>query len=106
MYRNNAYTAKMLADDLDTNLRYLSRVLAGCYGMNYKTLVNKLRIEEAMDMLGKEEYDGINMEDIGTAVGFMNKQSFFAYFTKVTGTTPLKYRNGIRRHKNSEEQNI
>lgn len=92
MYKSNGYTARMLAKDLNTNLRYVSQVLSECYGMNYKTFVNKLRVEDAMEMLGNRKYDDVTVEDIGTAVGFLNKQSFFTYFTRISGVTPLRYR--------------
>lgn len=96
MYRFNDYTVRMLAKDLNTNLRYISLVLNECYGMNYKTFVNKLRVEDAMAMLSNEEYDDVNIEDIGTAVGFLNKQSFFTYFTRIAGMTPLKFRKMMK----------
>lgn len=49
-----------------------------------------------MAMLSNEEYDSMNVEDIGTAAGFLNKQSFFTYFIKIAGTTPLRYRKNVR----------
>lgn len=96
MYRSNDYTVRMLAKDLNTNLRYVSLVLNECYGMNYKTFVNKFRVEDAMAMLGDKEYDDVNIEDIGSAVGFLNKQSFFTYFTRIAGMTPLKFRKMMK----------
>jgi len=102
MYKDNDYTVKRLAEELNTNVRYVSLVLGECYGMNYKTFVNKLRIEDAMTMLRSEEYDDVSVEDIGTAVGFLNRQSFFTYFTKIAGTTPRRYRSGIREAREKE----
>ena len=96
MYKKNDYTVRQLAEDLKTNPRYVSMVLSECYGMNYKTFVNKFRVEDAMAMLSNEEYDSMNVEDIGTAAGFLNKQSFFTYFIKIAGTTPLRYRKNVR----------
>lgn len=104
MYRNNDYTVRSLANDLNTNLRYVSQVLNECYGMNYKTFVNKFRVEDAMNMLGNEEYDGVNVVDIGTAVGFLNKQSFFTYFVKITGKTPMRYRNDVILSRKEDKQ--
>lgn len=92
MYKDNSYTVKQLAEDLKTNVRYIALVLDDCYGMNYKSFVNKFRVEDAMTMLRDKAYGDVCVEDIGTAVGFMNKQSFFTNFTKVTGTTPQRYR--------------
>lgn len=96
MYRDNGYGVRQLAEDLNTNVRYISIVLSECYGMNYSSFINKIRIDEAVVMLEDKEYDDVCIEDICTAVGFMNRQSFFTYFTRFMGTTPRKFRESRR----------
>lgn len=96
MYRDNGYNVRRLAEDLNTNVRYISIVLAECYGMNYSSFINKFRVDDAVAMLENEKYDDFSIEDICTAVGFMNRQSFFTYFTRFTGTTPQKFREKRR----------
>jgi AraC-like DNA-binding protein len=54
--------------------------------------VNELRIEEAMNMLADKRYIDLDMEDVSDAVGFSNRQSFYAAFLKENGCTPREYR--------------
>jgi AraC-like DNA-binding protein len=60
--------------------------------MNYTSLVNKYRIEEAMALLVDRRYKDLNMEDISDMVGFSNRQSFYASFYKINGCTPRAYK--------------
>ena len=62
------------------------------FHMNYTSFVNKFRVEEAMTLLSDRRYAKYNMEDISTMVGFSNRQSFYASFYKLTGTTPREYK--------------
>lgn len=92
MYRDKNFSARLLADELDTNTRYISAVVNVCFNMNYTSLVNKYRIEDAKTLLSDKRYDTLRMEDIGDMVGFSNRQSFYASFYKYTGKSPKQYR--------------
>ena len=75
-FKDKNYSAKQLAEDLNTNTRY----------------INKFRIQEAMSLLVDRRYQDLNMEDISDMVGFSNRQSFYASFYKINGITPREYR--------------
>lgn len=91
-YKDPEYSAKQMAIDLRTNTRYISAVVSVRFGKNYSTLVNEYRIEEAKYLLVDKRYLDANIEDVGTMVGFANRQSFYAAFYKFTGETPRGYR--------------
>lgn len=91
-YKDPEYSAKKMAIDLGTNTRYISAVVSVRFGKNYSTLVNEYRVEEAKYLLVDKRYVDANIEDIGTMVGFANRQSFYAAFYKFTGQTPRGYR--------------
>lgn len=91
-YKEKSYSAKQLADDLNTNTRYISAVVNVRFHMNYTSYVNKYRIQEAMSLLVDRRYQELNMEDISDMVGFSNRQSFYASFYKINGITPRDYR--------------
>ncbi len=91
-YKDKGYSAKKLAEDLGTNTRYISAVVNVRFHMNYTSFVNQHRIREAMTMLTDKRYLDLNMEDIADAVGFSNRQSFYASFYKINGMTPRDYR--------------
>jgi len=91
-FKDKDYSARRLAEDLGTNTRYISAVVNVRFHMNYTSFVNKFRVEEAMTLLSDRRYAKYNMEDISTMVGFSNRQSFYASFYKLTGTTPREYK--------------
>lgn len=91
-YKEKNYSAKQLAEDLNTNTRYISAVVNVRFHMNYTSYVNKYRIQEAMSLLVDKRYQELNMEDISDMVGFANRQSFYASFYKINGITPREYR--------------
>lgn len=91
-YRNPNYSAQLLAEELGTNTRYISAVINLRFQDNYSQMVNDFRIKDAMYMLKDKHNDGMTVEDIALAVGFANRQSFYAAFYKRTGTSPREYR--------------
>ncbi len=92
-YRDPEYSAQKLARELDTNPRYLSAVINSRFGQNYSCLVNEFRIRDAQHMLTDKRFKEMTMEEIGAAVGFSNRQSFYAAFFKYKGIAPHKYRS-------------
>ena len=91
-FKDKNYSAKRLAEDLGTNTRYVSAVVNVKFHMNYTSFVNKYRIEEAMAMLIDQRYKDLSMEEISEMVGFSNRQSFYASFYRITGTTPREFK--------------
>ena len=91
-FKDKNYSAKQLAEDLNTNTRYISAVVNVRFHVNYTSYVNKFRIQEAMSLLVDRRYQDLNMEDISDMVGFSNRQSFYASFYKINGITPREYR--------------
>lgn len=104
-YRDQNYSTKMLAEELQTNTRYISAAVVYRYGCNYSVLVNRLRIEDAKQMLENPDCS-LNLDDIAFAVGFSNRQSFYTAFSKECGVTPRVYRarfqEGMKKLKSTE----
>ena len=94
-YRNKDFSAKELAKELNTNTRYISAVINSRFNTNFSCLVNEYRIKEALHKLTDKRFQEMTIEEIGTLVGFANRQSFYASFYRVMGETPNNYR---RRH--------
>lgn len=91
-YKDNGYTVKQLAADLDTNTRYISSALKIGYNMNYTSFVNMCRVKDAAALLADRRYRRLKMEDVSDMAGFSNRQSFYAAFYKFTGATPRQYK--------------
>ena len=90
--RNKDFSAKELAKELETNTRYISAVINSRFNTNFSCLINEYRIKEAQHKLTDKRFQGMTIEEIGTQVGFANRQSFYASFYRVMGETPNNYR--------------
>ena len=91
-FLDSRYTARKLAEEIGTNHRYLSVVLREEFHTNYTSLVNKYRVGEAMTLLTDWRCREMSIEDISDKVGFAHRQSFYAAFTKIVGSTPKAFR--------------
>lgn len=102
-YRDPNYSAKKLAEELNTNTRYISAVVNIRFRQNYSSLVNEYRIKDAMYLLVDKRYMDKTMEEISAMVGFANRQSFYAAFYKYEGMTPRTYRMNHLAKENAKE---
>ncbi len=91
-YRNKDFSAKELAKELNTNTRYISAVVNSRFNTNFSCLINEYRIKEALHRLSDKRYTDMTIEEIGTSVGFANRQSFYASFYRTMNETPNSYR--------------
>jgi len=73
-YRDKDYSAKQLAEDIGTNTRYISAVVNSRFHCNFTSFVNKYRIDDAMSILVDKRYQDLNVEEVGTMVGFSNRR--------------------------------
>jgi len=90
------FTAKQLAEQLNINTRYLSAVINSKFKKNYSSLINELRVKEAITAMSRKKNDDKNIDEIGKMVGFSNRQSFYAAFYRFIGITPRNYRVKLR----------
>lgn len=91
-YRNKEFSAKELASELGTNTRYISAVINSRFNTNFSCLINEYRVKEALHRMTDKRYLDLTIEEIGTLVGFANRQSFYASFYRIMGETPNSYR--------------
>lgn len=72
-----------------TNTTYLSNTINRNFGCNFKTLINKYRVEACKVMLGMKE---LSVKDVACRSGFSSVSAFYASFKKATGVSPVVYR--------------
>ena len=70
---------------------HLTEVLNTAIGKNFFQFVNAYRVEAVKAALSKKD-NLYSIEAIGYDCGFSSKSSFFTVFKKMTGMTPLQYR--------------
>lgn len=67
---------------------YVSHVIELIPNMNFRRLVNSIRIEYAKDLIRERE---MSMVDIALECGFTGERTFYRAFSELTGMTPLRY---------------
>ncbi|MEP3208790.1 MAG: AraC family transcriptional regulator [Maribacter sp.] len=81
-----------LSETLKIHPRRLSTAINSARKQNFNTYINQFRIKKAIEFLKSSDQNKYSVEGIGTEVGFNSKSAFYAAFKKVTGTTPIKYK--------------
>lgn len=83
-------TVSILADYLNLNPTYLSKLFTKETGMNIGDFILNTKIKTAQNML---KFSDFSCLDISTTLGFSSQSYFISTFKKITGQTPKEYRN-------------
>ncbi|MBR2474855.1 MAG: helix-turn-helix transcriptional regulator [Clostridia bacterium] len=73
---------------------YISHCIATIPNMNFRKLLNSLRVDYAKNLLISKEFKLI---DIAYEAGFLGERSFYRAFSEIVGMTPTEYRKLNRR---------
>lgn len=90
LYSEPDVSVKQVAELLGITANQLSLLVNSHYKMNFRTFINKLRLEDARKALLDNE--SMNILDIAYYVGFNTKASFNSNFKAHYGITPSEYR--------------
>ena len=74
-----------VADALNVNSAYLSRLFKKYTGKTIVTFINELKMEKAKDMISEGEY---SLKEISIMLGFQNYNYFYRLFKEVYGAPP------------------
>ncbi len=85
-----------IANDLDMNPSYLSRVFKQKTGITISNYISQKKTDEAKRLL---ENTNLSILAISNRLGFSDQHYFQSIFKKYTGTTPRAYRIDIRYNK-------
>jgi AraC-like DNA-binding protein len=98
LYRTMDLDIVEVADKLNTNRTYLSKVINQYHQKNFPDYVNYYRIEEAKEMF-KAQLKGklahYTNETIAEKVGFGSSAQFYRAFSKVVGVTSGEYKKTV-----------
>ncbi len=81
---------KTVSDEVYVSTWYLSKLLKKETGDNFINILNQIRVENAKKLLKDPKY---KIYEIASAVGFTDVPYFTKTFKKVTGLTPMDYKN-------------
>lgn len=92
-YLDTEMTLDKMSIILNTNKLYLSQFINSEYNKNFNNFLNQFRIEKAQKLLISNEFDYYSLDGIAKMVGFNSRSTFYATFKKITGVTPLFFKN-------------
>lgn len=80
-----------VAQELETNTKYLSQLINSTYNKNFNVYINELRVLEAKKIMCHKLGEVITIEAISQQAGFKSKSSFYTAFKNYTGLTPADF---------------
>lgn len=87
------FNLAMLAKSVNSNTKYVSKVINDMCGKTFKTYLNEFRVREACQRLvDKKNFGHLTIKAIHQELGFRTTTSFVAAFRKVMGMTPSEYK--------------
>ena len=89
-FADSSLTVKQVAAQFHFHENYVSNLYKEEYGENLSAAIEKIRIEKACDLLGMTD---TRIGDVAEAVGYSSDSSFRRAFKKITGVSPVDYRN-------------
>ncbi|NLW39527.1 MAG: helix-turn-helix transcriptional regulator [Tissierellia bacterium] len=79
-----------MAKYLGLNKSYFSHLFKKETGKTYSQFVNQIRVEKSKELIVSTN---LSLLDIALSVGYNNQNYYNMAFKKITGLTPLRYRN-------------
>ncbi len=81
---------KDMSDYLNLNKCYFCNLFKKETGKTYSQFLNEVRIEKSKQLLANTN---LSILEVALTVGYNNQNYYNMAFKRITGTTPLKYRN-------------
>lgn len=92
LYTQHHLSLDDVADRLEVSRYYVSHAVNNYLGKSFITLVDELRIQEAIRLMGQAGTDKCRITDIASRAGFTDRQSFARICRRLTGLTPSELR--------------
>lgn len=91
LYQNPDLTVNDMANEINSNQKYVSNAIATYANTNFNNLINFYRITEAKRLIVSREYPTLN--EIMYACGFNSRTPFYNAFNKHTGMSPKQFKD-------------
>lgn len=92
LYNNKGMSLSFLAGELNTNTKYLSYVINQHKSADFKTYINRLRINYIVDkLINDDKYRQYKISILADECGFSSHSKFAAVFKAVTDYSPSAY---------------
>lgn len=92
IYLDKNLNRDSLAERLETNRTYISKIIKANTGLTLPQWINRYRIKHARLILSDPARSGMSVKDIADASGFSNVSTFNVVFKECVGMSPTAYR--------------
>ena len=92
-YCNPDFTIVELAKDLDTNVKYIAKVIRSKENVNFNVFLNKYRINLVKEKIKMNDHNKYTLRYIYNMCGFRHQSTFNKVFKEIEGITPSEYIN-------------
>ena len=86
LFLRQGLTLQDVAERLDSNKTYISKMVNQTYGIGFPEVLNSRRVDYAQQYMSS--HSDASQEDIAKASGFQSASSFNSTFKRITGYTP------------------
>lgn len=94
-YLNADITIGDLATEINTNTKYLSKVINQTVANNFNDYINKLRVKEVEKRFYQGDHESYTFLSLALESGFNSKATFNRAFKKYTGKSPREYTSNL-----------
>ncbi|SFT02441.1 AraC-type DNA-binding protein [Zhouia amylolytica] len=95
LFLHQELTLQKLSERMKITSKQLSQLINQTADKNYSLYISELRVQEAIALMKNEKYKDYKIAAIAYESGFNSISSFNAVFKKITGQTPVAYRNSL-----------
>lgn len=95
VYTDNMISKDKIAQMLDTNRTYVSRLVNEVYHKTFPQFINELRIKEAIRRISDPECN-TPLKALASELGYNSMTTFYTKFNEITGMTPAAFREKAR----------
>jgi AraC-like DNA-binding protein len=81
-----------LADSIGVSPNYVSQTINSVFESSFFDLINRLRVDYAMDLLSDPGMRHLSVVDVAAEAAFNSRSTFYNAFKQSTGQTPAQYR--------------
>ena len=97
-YCNPDFTITELAKDLDTNVKYIARVIKIKENVNFIVFLNTYRINLVKEKIAQNDHNKYTLGYIYNQCGFRHQSTFNKVFKEIEGVTPSEYINNRKKN--------
>lgn len=90
-YCNPDFTIVQLAEDLCTNVKYISKAIKANQNVNFSIFINMYRVDLIKELIAKDYHNKYTIGYIYITAGFRHQSTFNKVFKEIEGVTPSEY---------------